>query len=114
VSQSREEKEAAAKARMAELAVKFVDRTAGELESLRGFLGRLNTGDVQVLDDIRNVAHRMCGTGATLGFETLADCAYRVEQLSTSNGAVPDSSTVLQLGTAVDALEVELGRLKGK
>jgi HPt (histidine-containing phosphotransfer) domain-containing protein len=114
VSQSREEKEAAAKARMAELAVKFVERTSGELESMRGLLARFGTGDTQVLEEIRNLAHRMCGTGATLGFETLADCAYRVEQLSSAEGRASDPAAVLQLGTAVDALDVELGRLKSR
>jgi HPt (histidine-containing phosphotransfer) domain-containing protein len=107
VSQTREEKEAAAKRRMAELAAKFIERTRGELDSMRALLARFDTGDLQVLGDIRHLAHRMSGTGATLGFETLADCAYRVEQLSGSD------ANGLQLTTAVDALEVELGRLKG-
>ena len=99
---------------MTELAEKFIERTSGELESLRALITRLNAGDLQVLEDIRHLSHRIFGTGATLGFETLADCAYRVEQLSASIGPAPDSAAVLQLATAVDALEVELGRLKGR
>ena len=62
---SREQKMDAARARMAELAAKFLDRTDGDLESMRGSLHRLATGDAAPVGDNRHLAHRMVGTGAT-------------------------------------------------
>jgi HPt (histidine-containing phosphotransfer) domain-containing protein len=110
----REDKVAAAKARMAELAAKFVDRTAGELESMRGSLAKLQAGDIESLSNIRYLAHRMCGTGATLGFEGLSDCAARIESLADKlvTGPTPDASALTQLGVDVDALGAELARLR--
>jgi HPt (histidine-containing phosphotransfer) domain-containing protein len=115
VSQSREEREAAAKARMAELAARFVERSAGEFAAMRDCLARVLAGDLHALDEIRHLAHRMGGTGATLGFDTLADCAQRIEKLTDSNrpGGDADASARLHLSTAVDAFGIELGRLKG-
>jgi chemotaxis protein histidine kinase CheA len=116
MNQAREDKVAAAKARMVELAAKFIDRTAGELDSMRDSLGKLQAGEIDGLSNIRYLAHRMCGTGATLGFEGLSDCAARIERLSDklATGAMPDASALTQLGVDVDALGAELARLQSR
>lgn len=77
---SREERLAAAAARMAELRVKFLERTTGEIETLRASVARLDE-DAGALTAIRDLAHRACGTGATLGFEGISECAARIEAL---------------------------------
>jgi len=114
MSQTREEREAAARARMAELAAKFVARTTEEVGSMRAQLAKHSAGDPQALAELRNLAHRTCGTGATLGFETLADCAQRVEQLAGSRApdSAPTSEVLEQIGKAIDVLDAELARVK--
>ena len=114
MSQTREEREAAAKVRMAELAAKFVARTRGEVESMRAQLAKLPAGNPEALAELRNLAHRACGTGATLGFEALADCAQRVEQLAgaQASGSAPSPESLIQLGKAIDALAAELASIR--
>jgi chemotaxis protein histidine kinase CheA len=111
---SREQKVAAAQARMAELAAKFVGRSAGELASMREHFAKLESGDAGAVADIRYLAHRMCGTGATLGFLTLSDCATRLEKLADAQvaGSGPDVGALLQFGVALEALGVEIERLQ--
>ena len=105
MSDTREERVAAAKARMAELAEKFLDRTAVDIDTMRARLARVGD-DAAALAEIRNLAHRACGTGATLGFESLSDCAHRIEVLT---AAQPPVSRAEILG-AIDALAQELAR----
>lgn len=114
MNQTREEKVVAARTRMAELATKFVDRSAGDLDSMRASLVKLTAGDVAALQEIRHLAHRMCGTGATLGFEGLSDCAARIERLADAQGAcaMPGAAALTQLGVGIDALGAELERLR--
>jgi chemotaxis protein histidine kinase CheA len=114
MNQTREEKVAAAKARMAELAEKFLDRSAGELESMRESLAKLGGGAVDELASIRHLAHRMSGTGATLSFEGMSDCAERLEKIADAQapGAVPDAAALTQLGVAIEAIGAELARLR--
>jgi HPt (histidine-containing phosphotransfer) domain-containing protein len=108
------DKVAAAKARMAELAAKFIDRSAGELDSMRDCLGRLTAGEVGALNDIHHLAHRMCGTGATLGFDGLSDCAMRIERLAEAQppATLPGDAALTQLGIGIEALGAEIARLR--
>lgn len=109
---TREQKMDAARARMAELAAKFLDRTEGDIASMRESLGRLGSGETAALGDIRHLAHRMVGTGATLGFESLSERAHRIEMLAEScpPGAPPDQSLRERLTEALDALDTEFRR----
>jgi HPt (histidine-containing phosphotransfer) domain-containing protein len=113
MTEAREHRVAAAKARMAELAAKFIGRSARELESMRDGLAQLDAGRIEAVGDIRHLAHRMCGTGATLGFERLSDCAARIEQLigSCPAGTPPDAAVRAQIGAGIEALAAELARL---
>ena len=108
MSQTREEREAAARVRMAELAAKFVARTAGEVDSMRATTREASSGRCAGARGIRNLAHRTCGTGATLGFETLADCAL------SRRTVVPNRRSRPAADDAVDALEaLEHGSAQG-
>ena len=113
MTQAREHKVAAARARMTELAAKFIGRSARELESMRDSLAQLDAGQIDAVGDIHHLAHRMCGTGATLGFERLSDCAARIEQLigSCPAGTLPDAVVRVQIGVGIEALAAELARL---
>jgi HPt (histidine-containing phosphotransfer) domain-containing protein len=113
MNQSRDERAAAAQARMMELATKFMERTAADIAIMRNRLVEREAGWEAAVAEIRNLAHRMVGTGATLGFESLADRAAHVESLAEScpPDRPPDDPLRSQLGTAIDALEAELKRL---
>lgn len=106
MSGGRAERIAANTARMREIAAKFLLRSAADLDVMRTELMALGGGDIAALARIRHIAHRMCGTGATLGFEGLSDCARRIEQLA------DDQAPAALRGFAVefDALAAELSR----
>jgi HPt (histidine-containing phosphotransfer) domain-containing protein len=112
MNQTTEERVAAAHARMAELKQKFVERSQVELQSLRGSFSALQSGDVAALRVLVQLAHRMGGTGATLGLEALSDCAQRIEKLAEAQkpGSLPDAEVLSRLGAAIEALAAELAR----
>ena len=112
MNQTQEERMAAARARLAELKQKFVDRSHGELVTLRGSLAALQGGDAAALGVIEQLAHRMSGTGATLGLDALSERAQRVESLAETRaaGAMPDAAALSGLGAAIEALAAELAR----
>jgi chemotaxis protein histidine kinase CheA len=113
--QNPEQKMDAARARMAELAEKFLERTHGDIASMRSGLARMASGDTNALGDIQHLAHRMVGTGATLGFESLSGLAHHLEKLTEDCGAValPDESARRQLADALDALERDFRKQRG-
>jgi HPt (histidine-containing phosphotransfer) domain-containing protein len=112
--QMRAERAAAARARMAELAEKFIARTKNELVTLRAALDALSAGRSEALVDIRHLAHRMAGTGATLGFEKLSDHAMHVEEICDRQapGAAPSAADRAEIGAAVEAIGAELRTLE--
>jgi HPt (histidine-containing phosphotransfer) domain-containing protein len=97
---------------MAELKEKFIERTHGELRTVQGSLAALEAGDTSALHAIVQLAHRMTGTGATLGLEALSERAMEVERLGETvpAGTAPDAATLAQLRAAIDALGAELER----
>jgi chemotaxis protein histidine kinase CheA len=113
---TRDQKLAATRVRMAELASRFLDRTEVDIASMRSGLGRLASGDAGPLNEIRHLAHRMVGTGATLGFESLSERARAIERLTEgcTAGVVPDDATRAQLLDALDALCDEFSRQLGR
>jgi HPt (histidine-containing phosphotransfer) domain-containing protein len=114
VNQTPEERVAAARARMAELKEKFIDRTQGELRTMRASFAALEAGDSAALGTIVYYAHRMTGTGATLGLEALSDRAQEIEKLGEAHapGAQPDAASRSRLGAAIEALAAELERTR--
>jgi chemotaxis protein histidine kinase CheA len=111
MNQTREEKEAAARVRLAELTTRFLIRTESDLAAMRADLSRAGE-QAEAIGTIRHLAHRMVGTGATLGFESISECAHRVELLAEScaPGTLPDERTRVELAGALDALEAEYRR----
>jgi HPt (histidine-containing phosphotransfer) domain-containing protein len=110
MSDTREQKMAAAKTRMAELATRFIERTQGDLRTMRDGLAKLSQGDVSALAEIRHLAHRMAGTGATLGFNALGERAAGTEALidALPGGVLPDGVTLARLAAEIGALESQL------
>jgi HPt (histidine-containing phosphotransfer) domain-containing protein len=112
VNQTQEERIAAARARMLELKQKFVERSQGEMVTLRDSLTAFQAGDAAALGVIEQLAHRMSGTGATLGLDALSERAQQVERLAGTRapGTPPDAAAVSVLRTAIEALAAELAR----
>jgi HPt (histidine-containing phosphotransfer) domain-containing protein len=112
MNQTHEERIAAARTRMAELKEKFVERSHGDLSTLRASLAALAGGDSTALETIEQLAHRMSGTGATLGLEALSERAQHLERLAERHapGSPPDAGALSGLGAAIEALAAELAR----
>lgn len=110
MNETRDQKMAAAKARMAELAAKFIQRTRGDLRAMRDGLAKAGAGDASALAEIRHLAHRMAGTGATLGFEALGERAAGTEAIidALPGGMPPDPQTLERLAADIGALESQL------
>jgi len=110
MNDTREQKMAAAKARMAELAARFIERSIGDLRKMRDDLAKLDAGDASALAEIRHLAHRMAGTGATLGFQALGEHAAGTEALidALPGGVAPDAQARERLAANIGALESQL------
>jgi HPt (histidine-containing phosphotransfer) domain-containing protein len=110
VNPTPEEKIAAARTRLAELAEKFVERTRGELDVMRRSLDELASTDGAALGEILHLAHRISGTGATLGFEAVSERARILEQLLAQQpaGAPCGATVVEQVRRAIESLAAEL------
>jgi HPt (histidine-containing phosphotransfer) domain-containing protein len=68
--------------RLNQLGVKFLQRTMGEIASLRDCLARARSGESQALEPLQHLAHKIHGTGATLGFAAISVCAEKIERLA--------------------------------
>jgi len=116
MNETREQKMAAAKARLAELAAKFIERTQGDLRTMRRDLEKVGAGDAAALAEIRHLAHRMAGTGAMLGFEALGARAAGAEAVidALPGGTLPDAQTIARLAADIGALESQLATDAGR
>jgi len=100
----------AVKSRLGELAQKFVIRTTGDLALMRESLARLEAGDRAGLEQIRQLAHRACGTGGTLGLRALSDAAGALESTveACPAGALPDAQARAEIAARIEAIAAEL------
>jgi chemotaxis protein histidine kinase CheA len=107
---------AAAQKRMAELAQLFLDRTLHEIGVMRAGLTQLNAGEPQALQQIQHFAHKIRGTGATLGFDAVSDRGGEIETLAIegATGDAEDPEYVERLRLALDALNREVDALKNR
>ena len=104
---------AAVKLRLQELAQKFVTRTTQDLQRMRDGLARLDAGDRAGLDEIRQLAHRACGTGGTLGLFALSDAASDLERLidALPLDVPPGAAECAQVAAGVDRFAAQLALL---
>jgi HPt (histidine-containing phosphotransfer) domain-containing protein len=65
-----------------QLAAKFLKRCSEDVGSLRGLLARLRIGDATAFKELEYLAHRLSGTGALLGFESIGTRAAAIERLA--------------------------------
>lgn len=113
MSLTTDEKVAAMQARLAELTAKFLERTGGDVAAMRAGLARAEQGDGAALEEILHLAHRARGTGATLGLDALSESAQVIESLvSAVVNSIPEPQMLVRIGSAIDALSLELGKLR--
>jgi HPt (histidine-containing phosphotransfer) domain-containing protein len=100
------------------LAGQFLQRCSGDATSMRALLTPMGNSDAKVFDaqafeELEHLAHRICGTGASLGFESLSKCAAAIERLAEGQAGVAavDKEVVRRLVECVVALEHEVDRL---
>lgn len=107
------EKQAAMRDKIAVLAERFLQRCANDVTSGRELLEQLKRGDASAYKDMEHLAHRMVGTGSSLGLESLSAKAVIVErfaeaQLSTGT---PDPEAIARLHEFLAQLESEIDLL---
>jgi HPt (histidine-containing phosphotransfer) domain-containing protein len=67
--------------KLGQLGVKFLERTLGEIATLQKLLVAARSGEAPAREELRHLAHRMHGTGATLGFPEISEQAGHIERL---------------------------------
>jgi HPt (histidine-containing phosphotransfer) domain-containing protein len=92
-------------ARLIELTRKFVTRTAGDVAQMRAALDS-DSG----LEQIRQLAHRACGTGGSLGLIALSDAAGELERLveSLPGSPAPGAAERTRIAAGIDAIAAQL------
>ncbi len=91
----------------------FLERCAGDLRAARELLVRLRAGELDAFAQLERLAHRLRGTGASLGFESLDASAGAIERsCALQRGAVSlDHAVIEGLAEHLERLEAEVARL---
>jgi chemotaxis protein histidine kinase CheA len=99
--------------RIAQLAAQFLQRCAREVAASRDLATRLRGGDAGAFKEWQHLAHRIRGTGGSLGFESLSTCAAAIERLAEARAGstTPDPEVTERLMEHVGRLEAEINRL---
>jgi len=90
---------------MADIGVRFLKRTIGEVSQLRAYLDSARTGSLDSLKQLERLAHKIYGSGAMFGFDELSERASQIERLA---------STGRNDSTSLDRIEDSLRALEGQ
>jgi chemotaxis protein histidine kinase CheA len=86
------------------LRAKFAAELPVKLAEADALLAALRAGDGQALAALRMIAHRLHGTGGTMGFTALSDAAAALEMRLTAclkaGGAGPEDVAAIAAGLA--------------
>jgi two-component system OmpR family response regulator len=64
------------------LGERFLQRTRDEAVRLSSLIEVIQAGDTTEFETLKNLAHRIRGSGATFGFAGVSECAAEIEQLA--------------------------------
>jgi HPt (histidine-containing phosphotransfer) domain-containing protein len=67
---------------MAQIGVRYLGRTLGELQRMHELLHSALNGSPAMLKDLEHLAHKIHGSGAMFGFDALSDTAGEVEHIA--------------------------------
>jgi HPt (histidine-containing phosphotransfer) domain-containing protein len=91
--------------KIADIAGRYIQRTAGELVGLRELIGKARAGSAAALKDIEHLAHKIYGSGAMFGFETVSEQARALELAAKD---VTDPQVFDKLQQHADGLEQQV------
>lgn len=90
--------------KLEEMGTRYLKRTLGELSRLGELLGTLRSGDESALKEIEQLAHKIYGSGAMFGFDSVSASARELELAAQSGESV---DLLDRLGAYIAALEKE-------
>lgn len=96
------------RARMVQIAARYLDRVTRELTQLRTLIDTAAGGDIEAVREIESLTHRMHGSGAMLQFDEISGCAGELERMAArfiASGNVEQSSMVAALGSLQAAID---------
>ncbi len=104
---SEADKHVAMRAQLKELAAQFLQRCLADMTTAHALLGRLYGGEPEVINDLAQLAHRVAGTGGSLGFDSISRSAAAIERFAERQiaGERPDPRAPQSLAELTIALE---------
>jgi len=107
------DKQAALRDKIAVLAERFLQRCAADMATGRELLDKLKGGSAAAFKEMEQLAHRIVGTGSSLGFHSLSTHAVSIERFAEAQSpdAPPDPEAIARLGEYLAQLESEIDLL---
>src|SRR5262245_10667957 len=91
--------------KIADIAGRYIQRTAGELGGLRDLIAKVRDGNIAAVKDIEHLAHKIYGSGSMFGFEAVSEQARELELAARS---AADPRLVGKLQGHADALDEQV------
>jgi HPt (histidine-containing phosphotransfer) domain-containing protein len=88
--------------KIADIGGRYIQRTAGELATLRDMIEKVRGGSAAACKDIEHLAHKIYGSGSMFGFEAVSEAARALELAARD---VTDPSMIDKLQQHADGLE---------
>jgi HPt (histidine-containing phosphotransfer) domain-containing protein len=91
---------------IADIGVRFLRRTLGEVSQLREYLDSARAGSLDSLKQLERLAHKIHGSGAMFSFDELSERANEIERLAST--ARNDIKSLDEIEEALRALEEQV------
>jgi HPt (histidine-containing phosphotransfer) domain-containing protein len=91
--------------KIADIAGRYIQRTAGELAGLRELIAKVRAGNSAALKEIEQLAHKIYGSGSMFGFEAVSEQARELELIAKD---AADPQMIDKLQSRADALEAQV------
>ena len=91
--------------KIADIAGRYIQRTAGELARLRELIAKVRAGNGAAVKEIEQLAHKIYGSGSMFGFEAVSEQARELELVAKDTA---DPQIVDRLQVRADALEEQV------
>ena len=91
--------------KIADIAGRYIQRTAGEIAGLRELIAKLRAGNAAAAKEIEQLAHKIYGSGSMFGFEAVSEQARELEIAARQP---VDARMIEKLQTHADALETQV------
>jgi HPt (histidine-containing phosphotransfer) domain-containing protein len=94
---------------IADIAVRYIKRTQGELGLLREALAAIRAGDADAPKQLERLAHKIHGSGAMFGFDAISEHAHEIEKLAGSE--LRDADALGKIEQCLHRLEAEVAAI---